>query len=1521
MARVLASSRPVRFTAIAVSSALLLTTAATTAAQAASAAGSPSDAGPPAASAPAAQSAPDRPAAGRHAVLADGEIPDLRTATSRTYRVGKGRVQARIADHAVNHRDANGDWQRNDNTLTTDAKGHRHNKANGYTLDLPRDLSDGPVTVGVGGARAGFQLAGAAGTATISGDTATYANALPGVDVSYQAQDAAVKEVLTLTSAGTATSFDFSTQLSSGITLTSTPDGGMAARSSRGLELQYAAPNVEDSSGQPAGYSTTAVTMTLSGPDTGPTVHLAVDPAWLNDPARVFPVRIDPSYTATVTGQTYVNSGASTTNYSTATVLRVGKDSAGASNNSLIRFDTSGIPRDDTVALATLNLDVNSNDANANNTTVQVKPITRAWTQTGASWSKYDGTNAWTTPGGDVGAASASATFLTGDWSTSFDLTKLAADWVSGAVVNNGAQLSSTATANSSRIAFGKSSFSPSLDITYDTRTGDEAFYTYTSQQLTDRATLKVNVGSGNLLLANNDLSASAPGLPLRVGRFYNSRTLTAGSAAFPTGWTQTGNDDYFQAGLQPAPISTADGAVHEFTMNLNDFSYTRPAGIKADLTAPGDGSGQLIARGSRLTQNFDVDGHLASVKDRNGNTITYSYQTPASPLSWLASITDTAGRSTTFSYGARENSFTDPGGRIVSFGYDANSNYLTSFTDAAGKITTYGYNTAGLLSQIVDPLGHKTTMTYDTAGRATGITRVTNTSTGTGPTTTYAYTATGSGNGQTVVTDPNGHAITYAYDKLGRVTKVTDALGHARSNTYGTDNNATTAVDALTPGNTTTFGFDSDFRSTTATAPTGGIASLRYGEVSGTVTNPVSHWQPSGTTSPDGNASTFSYDGPGNLTKSQDTTSGPTGGVANSYTYNPPAPAVMVCGGKPGQVCTSTDGNGKVTTYHYTTVGNLDLVTPPATVPASLGTTAYTYDSLARVATMTDGKGQVTRYTYDNLDRVTQTRFNGTTTCTSTDISNGLCITTGYDDDGNKTSSVDQTGTSTWTYDPLNRESARSMPSTGTTSLTYDNVGNVLTAVDASGTITYTYDNANELITLLEPGGSCTATPKDRCTTFGYDNNGKRITTTYPTGSTPTVMTAIYDNSGRVKQIKAQVGTATPLPSDLSYTYSRTVGTTATDGELTRTRVDNTATGTAGKTTTYGYDTLSRLTSAVEKDTLGTTTTASWSYGYDNAGNRTSATLSPQGTGGTTTFTYNSTNEILTRAGTSTGWAYDANGAETAAVGATTRAAGAWNPKGQNTTATVAGIAQPRTYSGTGNKLRLTSDSIGFRNTALGVTGQTVGSSTDNFVRDPSGTLVALRTAAGASYYYVFDGLGSVVALISSAGVKSNSYSYDPYGQARAKTEAVANPWQYTGGYLDAATGLYKLGIRYYDPTLGRFTQPDPTGQDPHYVYARNNPVSFTDPSGAGLLTTLVESFFNGADAGQIITDILRGEISHDLLVDMLSILTSDIIFAVCEGLLAAGSVPTAGGALAVGTVGCITLSEAIGVIVAAQF
>jgi len=62
-------------------------------------------------------------------------------------------------------------------------------------------------------------------------------------------------------------------------------------------------------------------------------------------------------------------------------------------------------------------------------------------------------------------------------------------------------------------------------------------------------------------------------------------------------------------------------------------------------------------------------------------------------------------------------------------------------------------------------------------------------------------------------------------------------------------------------------------------------------------------------------------------------------------------------------------------------------------------------------------------------------------------------------------------------------------------------------------------------------------------------------------------------------------------------------------------------------------------------------------------------------------------------------------------------------------------------------------------------------------------------------------------------------------------------NPLRYATGTLDPSTGLTKLGLRYYNPTTGRFSQQDPSGQNPGYVYAGNSPTNSIDPSGADFL------------------------------------------------------------------------------------
>ncbi|WP_434600134.1 RHS repeat-associated core domain-containing protein [Streptomyces sp. A5-4] len=50
-------------------------------------------------------------------------------------------------------------------------------------------------------------------------------------------------------------------------------------------------------------------------------------------------------------------------------------------------------------------------------------------------------------------------------------------------------------------------------------------------------------------------------------------------------------------------------------------------------------------------------------------------------------------------------------------------------------------------------------------------------------------------------------------------------------------------------------------------------------------------------------------------------------------------------------------------------------------------------------------------------------------------------------------------------------------------------------------------------------------------------------------------------------------------------------------------------------------------------------------------------------------------------------------------------------------------------------------------------------------------------------------------------------------------------------------------MGARYYDPTLGRFTEPDPSGQERNpYLYAGGDPVNQIDPTGLFKLSASLE-------------------------------------------------------------------------------
>ncbi len=117
----------------------------------------------------------------------------------------------------------------------------------------------------------------------------------------------------------------------------------------------------------------------------------------------------------------------------------------------------------------------------------------------------------------------------------------------------------------------------------------------------------------------------------------------------------------------------------------------------------------------------------------------------------------------------------------------------------------------------------------------------------------------------------------------------------------------------------------------------------------------------------------------------------------------------------------------------------------------------------------------------------------------------------------------------------------------------------------------------------------------------------------------------------------------------------------------------------------------------------------------------------------------------------------------------------------------------------------------------------------------------ISMQIGTG-TYYYLFDGLGSVTGLTDSGGNLVATYSYDAFGNILSETGDATlnaiNPYRYTSRVYDKESGLYYYRARYYDANTGRFTQKDPlrtelTEGNNLYVYCGNNPVNYNDPLG----------------------------------------------------------------------------------------
>jgi YD repeat-containing protein len=257
-----------------------------------------------------------------------------------------------------------------------------------------------------------------------------------------------------------------------------------------------------------------------------------------------------------------------------------------------------------------------------------------------------------------------------------------------------------------------------------------------------------VNAMTGHQWTSATDLAVAARGLPLVVGRTYNSYDgYDALDSPFGYGWSW---------GYGARALTHADGSVTIVDPNGKRLRFWKTgaswtAGPAVNATLAAAGGGYTLTRHDQTVWTFNAAGQLVSMADRSGNTQTLSYAGTN-----LASVSAPGGRTLTITTNAQGHitAISGPASLATSYTYDASGNLATA-TDAAGAVTTYTYDSRHQLLTVKDGNTHTVeTNTYGTLGRVSQQVDAA------GQTTTFKYLAeqgtTGS-LGTNEVVDPRG--------------------------------------------------------------------------------------------------------------------------------------------------------------------------------------------------------------------------------------------------------------------------------------------------------------------------------------------------------------------------------------------------------------------------------------------------------------------------------------------------------------------------------------------------------------------------------------------------------------------------------------------------------------------------------------------------------------------------------------------------------------------------------------------
>lgn len=148
-------------------------------------------------------------------------------------------------------------------------------------------------------------------------------------------------------------------------------------------------------------------------------------------------------------------------------------------------------------------------------------------------------------------------------------------------------------------------------------------------------------------------------------------------------------------------------------------------------------------------------------------------------------------------------------------------------------------------------------------------------------------------------------------------------------------------------------------------------------------------------------------------------------------------------------------------------------------------------------------------------------------------------------------------------------------------------------------------------------------------------------------------------------------------------------------------------------------------------------------------------------------------------------------------------------------------------------------------------------GGSRMEFAYDSKGDPVGMRNN-GEVYRFASDQVGTIYMVADSSGHEVKRIICDSFGNMIADTnERMCIPLGFAAGLYDRDTGLVHFGHREYDPSSGRFIQPDPIGIEGGdvdvYGYCHDDPVNFVDRFGLAKFAKRDLNLLSGSKEGQV--------------------------------------------------------------------